>query len=72
MKKSKAGLTVIKLLITLAFAFVYFYFKLPSINLHDFEFYTFVFVVCAVYCLLSLVTIGVYHVQSIGELALAP
>ena len=71
MKKSKAGLTVIKLLITLAFAFVYFYFKLPSINLHDFEFYTFVFVVCAVYCLLSLVTIGVYHVQSIGELALA-
>ena len=68
MKNKKVSVTIIKLLITLLVGFIYFYFKLPSFNLHDLQFYTFVFVVCAVYCLLSVFTIGVYRVESVGEL----
>ncbi len=68
MKNNKFALTAIKLLITAAVGFIYFYVKLPSINLQDLEFYTFVFILSAVYCLLSIFTVGVYHVDSIFEL----
>lgn len=68
MKNSKAAAAAIKLLITAIFGFIYFYVKLPSLNLHDYEFYTFIFLLSAVYCLMSLMTIGVYHVDNIFEL----
>ena len=50
--------TLINLAVTLAFAAVYFYAELPAINLHAEEFYVFVFLCCAVYCICAAVTSG--------------
>jgi len=66
--KSKPALVAIKLLLTAAIGFIYFYLKLPAINLKDYDFYTFIFILSAVYCLLSLVTVGVYRVANPWEL----
>ena len=41
---------LISLLITLVFGFVYFYIKLPAMNIHSADFYTFVYLLCIVYC----------------------
>lgn len=49
---------LISLLVTLVFGALYFYIKLPAINLHATEFYTFVFLTCAVYCVCNLVVTG--------------
>lgn len=49
---------VINLVVTLVFGAVYFYVALPAINLHDEGFYTFVFLLCAVYCGCALLTSG--------------
>ncbi len=68
MNKSKPALIAIKLLITAAVGLIYFYIKLPAINLKDYDFYTFIFILSAVYCLLSLVTVGVYRVANPLEL----
>lgn len=68
MKNNKAKTTALKLLVTVIIGFIYFYLKLPSINLKDYEFYSFIFIVSALYCLLSVVTVGVYHVENLGEL----
>lgn len=51
--------TIISLAVTLVVGLVYFYFKLPAINLHSPDFYTFVFILCAVYCVTALFTGGV-------------
>ena len=45
-------------LITLLVGAVYFYLELPAINLHAEEFYGFVLLLCAVYCICALVTSG--------------
>ena len=45
-------------LVTLLFGAIYFYVQLPAINLHAEEFYGFVFLLCAVYCVCALITSG--------------
>ena len=48
--------TLICLAITLVVGLVYFYFELPALNLHSPAFYTFVFILCAVYCVCAVFT----------------
>ena len=50
--------TLINLVVTLLFGLVYFYLELPAINLHDEDFYVFVFLLCAVYCVCAVFTSG--------------
>ena len=50
--------TLINLGVTLLFGLVYFYLELPAINLHAEEFYVFVFLLCAVYCVCAVLTSG--------------
>ncbi|MGE4352892.1 MAG: CvpA family protein [Oscillospiraceae bacterium] len=68
MRNNKTVLTAVKLLITAIVGFIYFYIKLPAINLQDNAFYTFIFILSAVYCLISIISVGIYHVESVGEL----
>ncbi len=49
---------LISILVTLVVGLVYFYVQLPAINLHAAEFYTFVLVLCAVYCGTNIVVTG--------------
>ncbi len=49
---------LISILATLLFGCIYFYLKLPAGNLHAVEFYTFIFLLCAVYCAVSLLMTG--------------
>ncbi len=49
---------LISILATLLFGCIYFYLKLPAVNLHAVEFYTFIFLLCAVYCAVSLLMTG--------------
>ncbi len=48
--------TLICLAVTAVVGLLYFYFELPPINLHAPEFYTFVFILCAVYCATAVFT----------------
>ena len=66
--QGKGKRTVKNLLITLVFGLVYFYAKLPAINLHDSAFYTFVLLLAAVYCFLSILTQGLFKAESGREL----
>ena len=50
--------TLINLAVTLVFGLVYFYLELPALNLHAEEFYVFVFLLCAVYCVCAVFTSG--------------
>ena len=50
--------TLINLGVTLLFALAYFYVELPPTNLHAEEFYVFVFLLCAVYCVCAVLTSG--------------
>ena len=54
----REGCMLISILVTLVIGFVYFYINLPAVNLHSAEFYAFVLVLCAVYCVCSLVVTG--------------
>lgn len=49
---------LISLLVTVVFGLFYFYIKLPAINLHSADFYTFVYLLCIVYCGCSLIVSG--------------
>lgn len=60
--------TLFNLLITIAFGLFYFYFKLPAINLKDPAFYTFVLLLSALYCFLSILTQGLFKAESGREL----
>ena len=44
--------------VTLLFGLGYFYFELPALNFHAEEFYVFVFLLCAVYCVCAVLTSG--------------
>ena len=66
--KGRARKLVINLLITLVVGLIYFYFELPAINLHDPELYTFVFILSAVFCLLSIVTQGLHKAENGREM----
>ena len=50
--------TLITLGVTLLFGLGYFYFELPALNFHAEEFYVFVFLLCAVYCVCAVLTSG--------------
>jgi hypothetical protein len=50
--------TVTNLIVTLVFGLVYFYLELPALNLHAEEFYVFIFLLCAVYCVCAVFTSG--------------
>lgn len=49
---------LISILVTLVVGLIYFYMNLPAINLHAAEFYTFVIVLCVVYCVCNLIVTG--------------
>jgi len=66
--QGKGKRTVTNLIITLVFGLVYFYSKLPAINLQDPAFYTFVLLLSAVYCFLSILTQGLFKAESGREL----
>ena len=55
--------TLINLLITLVFALVYFYIELPAINIHDPDFYSFFFLLSVVFCVLSIVSLGLHRIH---------
>ncbi len=67
--KKKLPPMVTRILITTIFAFLYFYFNLPAINLQDTQFYMFIFLICAVYCFLSIATMGLVKIETVTELA---
>ena len=50
--------TLINLGVTLLFGLGYFYFELPALNFHAEEFYVFVFLLGAVYCVCAVLTSG--------------
>ena len=50
--------TLINLGVTLLYGLGYFYFELPALNFHAEEFYVFVFLLCAVYCVCAVLTSG--------------
>ena len=56
--KSPVKRTLVNLLTTLIIGAVYFYIVLPPINLKAPEFYSFVFLLCAVYCVMAVFTTG--------------
>jgi hypothetical protein len=61
---SKAKRTLINLLITVIFALFYYYFALPAFNLQDPKFYSFIFLIAAIYCFLSILTQGLFKATS--------
>ena len=50
--------TLINLGVTILFALVYFYVELPALNFHSEDLYVFVFLVCAAYCAMAMITSG--------------
>ena len=64
-RKPKGSLPVrilISLAITLVCGFVYFYFRLPALNIHDGQFYLFVFLLLLVFTI-SMVVLGGFRAQ---------
>ncbi len=49
---------LISILVTVVVGFIYFYVNLPALNLHASEFYTFILILCAVYCGCNLIVTG--------------
>ena len=64
--KARVGLkrVLINIGITIVVGLIYFYVRLPAINLHNTGFYGFVFVLAAVYCLLTGFSMGVIKSSS--------
>jgi len=60
----RARHVLINLLITLVFGLIYFYIELPALNLKNPGMYVFVFLLSAVYCVLSIITLGLHKVES--------
>lgn len=50
--------TLLNIAVTLVFGAVYFYLELPALNPHAEEFYVFIFLLCAVYCVCAVFTSG--------------
>ena len=50
--------TLLNAAVTLVFGAVYFYLELPALNPHAEEFYVFIFLLCAVYCVCAVFTSG--------------
>lgn len=52
------GRTVLNLAVTLVVGAVYYYVCLPALNLHSESFYVFALLLCAVYCVMAILTSG--------------
>ena len=52
------GRTVLNLAVTLLVGAVYYYVCLPALNLHSQSFYVFALLLCAVYCIMAILTSG--------------
>ena len=52
------GRTVLNLAVTLLVGAVYYYVCLPALNLHSQSFYVFALLLCAVYCVMAILTSG--------------
>ena len=65
-KPKSARRIVINLLITLLVGLIYFYFKLPALNLQNPGFYGMVFVLAFLYCILSVLSLGLLKEVSDG------
>lgn len=63
--KGKLARILTSLIVTVLVGFAYFYLSLPSINLHDGNFYVFVFILCIVFVVCTLFNSGV-HVDNGG------
>ncbi len=57
---------LISLLVTIVFGLIYFYIELPALNFHSAEFYTFVYLLCVIYCFCSILLSG-FRSKSIKE-----
>ena len=66
--KQKGRSLSVSFLVTLVFALVYYYFELPSFNLHDPAFYTFILLIAVLFCFLSILTQGLFRADSGREL----
>ena len=64
--KSPAARVLTNIAVTLAVGFLYFYFELPALNLQSPDFYTFVLLLCAAYCICAVFTSG-FQGQGAGE-----
>ena len=64
--KSPAGRVLTNLVITLVVGLIYFYFELPALNFQSPDFYTFVLLLCIVYCGCAIFTSG-FSGQKAGE-----
>ncbi len=64
--KSPAARVLTNIAVTLAVGFLYFYFELPALNLQSPDFYTFVLLLCAAYCICAVFT-SVFQGQGAGE-----
>ena len=64
--KAKVGLkrVLINIGITIVVGLIYFYVRLPAINLHNTQFYSFVFILAAVYCILTALSMGIIKSSS--------
>lgn len=56
--KSPAARAAVNIAVTLLVGFLYFYFELPALNLRSPDFYAFVLLLCAVYCVSAVITSG--------------
>lgn len=56
--RSRGKCLLLSLLITLVFGFLYFYFELPALNIHSGELYTFIILLCLVFCASALLLEG--------------
>ncbi len=64
--KSPVARVLTNIAVTLAVGFLYFYFELPALNLQSPDFYTFVLLLCAAYCICAVFTSG-FQGQGAGE-----
>lgn len=56
--KSPAARAAVNIAVTLLAGFLYFYFELPALNFQSPDFYAFVLLLCAVYCVSAVITSG--------------
>ena len=62
--KGRASQVILNLIITIVFGIIYFYLKLPALNLKNPGMYVFVFLLSAVYCGLSIISLGLHRIES--------
>ena len=63
----KGKRTVLHLVITLVIGIIYYYFRLPAINLHDPQLYRFVILLAIVFCVLTVLSLGLHRVSTKEE-----